>query len=355
KVGGIEKIDRRELFEILHRQVGDSPQMGALFIVDNSGSMFINSIQFPSKPINVTDRDYFRYYLNTPGADLSISRPVMSRLVNRWRFNMMRPLNRPGESFTGLLSVAFEAEYFKRFFSATTLGPHGRIALLRTDGYPLVFEPYVDKVFAMDFSNTLLFRKKLPASPTGTFHTGQYHNAIDKAARIVSYQRLSRFPVVAVVSLDKDDVLAPWARKAVLHSGLTLGLCLAVVLLMRLLFRHLDRLQAAQNRLREQEELVRIKAAQIDAANDAILLLELNGRLVQINDAFYKMTGDEAADLQGKRLHDIEPPEYAAGIDSNFQLLREYGEMTFESAYLAKDGTLIHVETNAQIMDANGR
>src|SRR6185369_1629000 len=141
----------------------------------------------------------------------------------------------------------------------------------------------------------------------------------------------------------------------VLHSGLTLGLCLAVVLLMRLLFRHLDRLQAAQNRLREQEELVRIKAAQIDAANDAILLLELNGRLVQINDAFYKMTGYEAADLQGKRLHDIEPPEYAAGIDSNFQLLREYGEMTFESAYLSKDGTTLPVEINAQIMDTDGR
>ena len=353
--GGIQKIDRRVLFDELQRQVGDSPHMGSLFIVDNRGSMFINSIQFPSKPIDVADRDYFRYYLNTPGADLSVSRPVMSRLVKRWRFNLMRPLNRPGEQFSGLLTVAFEAEYFKRFFSAASLGPHGRIALLRTDGYPLVFEPYVEKVYETDFSSTVLFREKLPASPTGTFHTTQNHNPIDTAARIVSYQRLSRFPVVAVVSLDKDDVLAPWARKMVLHSGMTLGLCLAVVLLMQLLIRHLDRLQATQYMLSEQEEQVRIKAAQIDAANDAILLLETDGRLVQSNDAFYKLTGYEPADLLGKRLHDVEPPEYAAGIDSNFQFLREYGEMTFESAYLGKDGTVLPVEIHAQVMESGGR
>src|SRR6185369_14393464 len=30
KAGGIDKIDRRDLFEVLHRQVGDSPQMGSL-------------------------------------------------------------------------------------------------------------------------------------------------------------------------------------------------------------------------------------------------------------------------------------------------------------------------------------
>ncbi|HEY3418627.1 MAG TPA: PAS domain S-box protein, partial [Armatimonadota bacterium] len=355
RAGGIEKIDRRVLYEELRRQVGDSPQMGALFIVDNNGSMFINSIEFPSKPINVADRDYFRYYLTTPGVDLSISRPVMSRLVKRWRFNLMRPLNRPGEPFAGLLTVAFEAEYFKRFFSASSLGPHGRIALLRTDGYPLAFEPYVEKVYETDFRNTVLFREKLPASPSGTFHTGQNHNTIDTAARIVSYQRLSRFPVVAVVSLARDDVLALWGRKVVLHSGLTLGLCLAVALLMQLLIRHLDRLQATQNMLREQEEQVRIKAAQVDAANDAILLFEVDGRLVQSNDAFCKMTGYEPADLLGKRLHDVKPPEYAAGIDSNFQLLCEYGEATFESAYLAKDGTVLPVEINAQIMESEGR
>src|SRR6185369_12387746 len=166
KVGGIEKIDRRELFEILHRQVGDSPQMGALFIVDNSGSMFINSIQFPSKPIDVTDRDYFRYYLNTPGADLSISRPVMSRLVNRWRFNLMRPLNRPGDPFTGLIAVAMEVNYFKRFFSPASLGPRGRIGLIRTDGAPLVYEPYVENAYQSGFQNSVLFRNKLPVAPS---------------------------------------------------------------------------------------------------------------------------------------------------------------------------------------------
>lgn len=249
KEGGAERIDRHELFNVLQRQAGDSPQIGALFIVDKSGSMFINSMQFPSNPINVADRDYFRHYLTTPGADLTLCRPVMSRLVKRWRFNLMRPLNRPEDTFTGLAAVAFEVEYFRRFFTSASLGPRGRIALIHNDGAPLVYEPHVENIYESDFRKSVLFRKKLPASPSGTFHVDQ--SVVDKSPRIISYQRLSRFPVVALISLNRDDILAPWVRKAAQQSSLTLGLCLSVVFLMQLLTRHLDRLQTTQNSLLE--------------------------------------------------------------------------------------------------------
>ena len=87
--------NQRDVHDLLRREVSGSPQMGSMFMVDATGVMFNNSLEFPAKPISVADREYFRYYLSTPGADLFLSKPVMSRLVNRWRFNMMRPLNLP--------------------------------------------------------------------------------------------------------------------------------------------------------------------------------------------------------------------------------------------------------------------
>jgi hypothetical protein len=351
RAGGIEKINRQELFRCLQRQAGDSPQIGSLFIVDSQGKMFINSLEYPSKQIPVNDRDYFKYYANTPGAALSLSRPVMSRLVNRWRFNLMRPLNRPQDPFSGLIAVAFEVDYFENFFSPASMGPRGRVILLRTDGVPLVFEPYVNDVYQADFSNSVLIREKLPAAPFGTYHDN--HSIVDNSPRIISYRRLGRFPVVAVVSLHRDDVLAPWRQKATLHAATIAGLCLVVFLLMQLLMRHLDRLLMAQISLRQQKEQLRVKAAQIDAANDAILLLDVEGALVQINDAFYRMCGYEAGQLQGKRLHDIEPPEYLESIDLFLQLLVQDGELTYEAAFLAKDGSKLPVEINAQLMEAD--
>src|SRR6185369_2866879 len=88
--GGIEQIDQHALYQLLSRQSQGVPQIGTLSVADKDGAMRANSTQFPQKPITVADRDYFRFYLTTPGADLTISRPVMSRLVGRWRFNLLR-------------------------------------------------------------------------------------------------------------------------------------------------------------------------------------------------------------------------------------------------------------------------
>lgn len=355
RAGGIKKEKHLQLFQELQRQVGNSPQIGSLFIVDKSGTMFISSVDFPGKPISVSDRDYFHYYMTTPGADLSISKPVMSRLVKRWRFNLMRPLNDPEEQFAGLLAVAFEVDYFKRFLSEGSLGPNGRIALIRTDGAPLMFEPYVDKIYETNFSKTILFREKLPRAPSGTFHVGQKHNPVDKAPRIISYQRLSRFPVVAVVSLDKSEVLKPWRNKALLQSGLTLGLCLSIILLMQLLIRHLDRLQSAQTALGAQQEQARIKAAQIDAAHDGILMVDMDGRLIQSNHAVCRLTGYNQEELVNKQLGDLEPPEYGARVASNISMIQEHGEATFESAYLTRNGSVLPIEVSARIMESDGK
>jgi two-component system cell cycle sensor histidine kinase/response regulator CckA len=351
--GGIERLDRHELFQILRRQSEGSPQIGSLFLVDKTGTMFSNSLAFPGKQISVADRDYFRYYLTTPDADLFLSRPLLSRLVNRWRFNLMRPLNRPGEPFAGLLAVAFEVEYFNRFFGPTSLGPRGRVMLIRNDGAPLVFEPYMDKAYETDFSNSVLFRKKLPVASSGTFHVSR--STVDNAPRIVSYQRLSRFPVIAVVTLHKGDILKPLAGKAVFQLAMTLGLCLVIVVLTRLLFRHLDHLLDAKALVDGQQEQLRIKAAQIDAATDAILQVDEDGRLIHFNQALVAMTGYTQEELKGIRLHDIEPPEFAAKILPNIELLKEHGQSTFESAYLTKEGAILPIEIHARTMETEGR
>jgi two-component system cell cycle sensor histidine kinase/response regulator CckA len=350
--GGVERVGRRELFQLLRRQAGDSPQIGSLFVVDKNGKLFCNSADFLFKPVNVADRDYFRYYLTTPGADLTISKPVMSRLVNRWRFNLIRPLNRPGEPFAGLLAVAFEVEYFYRFFSPASLGPHGRVMLIRTDGVPLVYEPYLENAYETDFRKSELLTQKLPVSPSGTYRVD--HSLVDHASRIISYHRLSRFPVVAVVSLQRDDVLEPWSRKAMLHTSMTLGLCMVIVILARLFLSHLDRLRAAHALVYEQQEQLRIKAAQIDAADDAILQIDGEGRLVHFNQALCRMTGYTQEELTGIRIQDIEPPQFAEQVIPNIRSLQDLVQATFESAYCAKDGTVVPIEVNATVMESEG-
>ncbi|MDD2852167.1 MAG: PAS domain S-box protein [Desulfuromonadaceae bacterium] len=346
--GGAEQFERHALYDLLLKQSEGAPQVGALFVVDNAGNMLVNTNQFPQKPINVADRDYFKHYLNTPGAGLTIGQPVISRLVNRWRFNLMRPLHQTDSGFSGIIAAAFEVSYFKDFLGATSLGPRGRIVLVRDDGMPLVFEPGTDKSYESSLSSTLLFTTKLPAAPSGYYQIA--HSTVDNEPRIISYQRLKRFPVIAVVALHKGDVLAPLMSKALFQSIMTIGLCLVIIILSKILFRQMDSLHGSRTEINEQERKLQIKAAQIDAASDAILQLDEHGSLLQFNQALCAMTGYSSEELSGIRLHDIEPPEFSDNISSNIQLLQRNGQMTFESAFICKDGTTLPIEGHARIM-----
>jgi signal transduction histidine kinase/ActR/RegA family two-component response regulator len=250
--GGADRVDHRAMFDEMRRLTEGAPQVGTMFLVDRKGGMFVNSNEFPGKPIDVSDRDYFRYYRSNPDAGLTIGKPVLSRLVNRWRFNLMRPLGRPGEPFDGLVAVAFEVDYFRKFFDPGGLGQRGRVLLIRDDGAPLVCEPDVDNVSDVDFCGSKLFLEALPKAPAGTYRVEASH--LGREPRIISYRRISRYPVIAVVSLHEGEVLAPWRRRAIVQGVLTAALMILALLLTRSMFHQLDRVRETQETLAEQRK-----------------------------------------------------------------------------------------------------
>ena len=352
--GGVDRVDRAELLLEMRSQIGAAPQIGSLFLVDDRGNLRLNSGGIPNQQISVADRDYFKNYLDRPGLQLSFSKPIVSRLTNHWRFNMMRPLNGPGESFAGLIALGFETDYFARFFSSATLGPRGHVVLIRTeDGVPLIYAPYRKNAFQIDFKQSTLFREKLPKSPSGGYHIR--NKLTFDEPYIVSYQRLARYPVVALVTLNRDDVLAPWVAKAAVQSCLVLGLCLVVLILTRLVFSHLERLKLSQGTVSDQQEQLKVKAALIDATSEAILQIDMEGRLVHFNQALCTMTGYQAAELSRLGLRDIISPEFAPRIAYHLERIRACSQLTFESAYLAKDGTIVPTEVQARTMESEGR
>jgi two-component system, cell cycle sensor histidine kinase and response regulator CckA len=351
--GGLESADRHDLLDKMRRQIGAAPQMGVMFLVDAQGIMRLNSGADPFKEVSVADRDYYRNYLGTRDLQLTFGNPLLSRLTKHWRFNMIRPLSSPAEPFGGLIVAGFENDFFSSFLNPDTLGPHGRVMLVRNDGVPLVSAPLTARAYRTDFKQSPLFKQRRNQARSGIYFESS--PLTEDRPTMVSYHRLGLFPVVAMILLDREDVLAPWARKAATQSGLVLGLCLVIIVLTRLIFNHLERLKLAQGTVSEQQVELSIKASQIDAANDAILQIDGQGRLMHFNQALCRITGYSARELSGLRLHDIEPPEFAHLIIPNLALIKQLKQATFESAYLAKDGTVVPVEVHARLMESQGR
>lgn len=296
-----KNIDPLALYQELQRQRESTPQVGALFLVNRNGEMFTNTQEpFPSRIISVADRDYFQYYLNHPQADLTIGNPVMSRLVKRWRFNLMRPLNKPGQPFNGLIAAAFEVDYYQRFLSQSSIGPRGRILLLRNDGTPLVVQPYSDNVYQTDFKKIKLFQDVLKQKDSGTYHIDK--STLDNSCRIVSYSRLSRFPIVAVVSLHEGDILKPWVKRSAIQSLLAFGLCLIIIILTYAMLRHLNKLQDMQIELDERTSLLAasVQEQRIILNNVSVGIGFIKNRTIQWSNAIHDvMFGYEPGQTKG--------------------------------------------------------
>lgn len=253
--GGLKLLGDRELYEILRNKKYDAPQIGSLVVVNRGGELFAHSLSYPMKTAMVADRDYFNFHRDNPGGGLFISKPLLSRVNNKWRFTLSRPLLDQQGAFDGLVAVAFEMEYFQKFYHSLEVGKRGRIILARRDSTILVVEPFSEKALSTDFSRSELFREKLKKADAGTFMVDA--GTIDGTARIASYTTLSRYPVIAIVSLATDELFAPWLTSSIKHGLTTIVLCVLIAYLAMLHLRQIRRLEETNLRLLENEEEIR--------------------------------------------------------------------------------------------------
>ena len=139
--------------------------------------------------------------------------------------------------------------------------------------------------------------------------------------------------------------------ESIIESTLVVLFCMISYLFLQ----KMRKLEQANFTLEEQQEELELKAELLDAASDAILLIDNQGQLIYFNNALPAMTGYGREELLQRTLHELEPPEYAVRIQSNFNAIVEHGEAFFESAYLRKSASILPVEVHGRVTTVNGR
>jgi PAS domain S-box-containing protein len=113
--------------------------------------------------------------------------------------------------------------------------------------------------------------------------------------------------------------------------------------------------QAARARLLEtlRKSAERHRAI-LQTALDGCWLTDMQGRLLEVNEAFCQMTGYSEKELLAMRISDLETCETAEETAAHIQKLREQGEDRFETRHRRKDGSLFDVEISAQYQPEDG-
>lgn len=173
--------------------VANLPGQVKAYVVDEDGNT-LYSTDAQIRPINITDRDYFKALAS--GSKTYVSGLLVSRLSGKQIFVFSRRVERAGK-FVGAAMVSFEVELLKDVWDAVDLGPNSTVGIIRKDGELVARYPLAPGL--VDMSKYVLFTSYLPKSPSGTYLAS---SPVDGQDRVVAYQRVEDTDFVAVGSAD---------------------------------------------------------------------------------------------------------------------------------------------------------
>ena len=228
------QLDAARARGLLSARLKRTPYLASLQVLDPEGQVLATT---DARTLPLSTREDLEFHRENPLQRLYILAPL--RDENHALIPVTTRLSTPEGEFAGIVEARIDADHFNLFYTSINIGTGGRIHLMRSDGTPLVEVPDHGPIPGEVASEGLL--AQLERAPTGT--------VTDPHLGIVSYRRLARLPLVAMVSLSREETMAPWRARAVqqLMAG-TLVMAL-VLALTALIWRQLGRLDAQDRAL----------------------------------------------------------------------------------------------------------
>ncbi len=107
--------------------------------------------------------------------------------------------------------------------------------------------------------------------------------------------------------------------------------------------------------LKEKWQAPNLSAQILDSATDSINVIDLEGNIIYINDRTCKSLGYSRDEMMGMNLRQIVSTEFVPLIETRTKEILEKGELTFETAHIRKDGSIVPLELHARVIEYDGR
>ncbi len=108
------------------------------------------------------------------------------------------------------------------------------------------------------------------------------------------------------------------------------------------------------DRHKAEEELL-IQSMLLDSVSDSVVLHDLDGRLLYINEAAHTLRGYSKEEMVQMSLRDLTVPGSSALIPVRIKELVDKGQAVFETENFRKDGTILPLEIHARLVDYQGK
>lgn len=227
---GVHALALQPLYPLLAAQVGEMPQLEGVYIVDQHGRWVVNSRDDVPPPLDNSEHAYFRYHREHADRKPYVGAAMRSGFTGEWVIPVSRRLNHPDGSFAGVLMASIRVSYFVQYYGRFNIGNQGAIVLTLDDGLILARRPYKEALIGAYIGRTVGLMELAKKYGNGMVYA---RSDIDGIERVVGYQHLGAYPLVAIAALSKDEALASW-RSATLRQVLAVLFLTALTALLGL-------------------------------------------------------------------------------------------------------------------------
>jgi signal transduction histidine kinase len=244
------KGNKIDIDRLLYKHEINKDLFNGIAIIDESGKIAnINIRSQANVETYVSDREYFNYHSHNNDEKLFISRPIVSRTINKSVIVLSRRISKKDGSFGGVVALQIEPSTFTSFYAQADLRNNDIISLISPDGITYARRTGSRESSGENISKSPLFLH-VARNPDSFYYA---KDAIRGVPSFFSYRKLKDYPIIATVGASTEDMLAnyyKWSVRdrnfAIISSALILLFSIAVGMII------LHRKKMAEQLLREE-------------------------------------------------------------------------------------------------------
>jgi diguanylate cyclase (GGDEF)-like protein/PAS domain S-box-containing protein len=331
-------------------------------LLDDRGALVLSTQAEPGAGYGASAQsDYFAPHVRGADRELVFGSPLKAA-DGQWLLPVSRRLDTAGGAFDGVLVAMVRATYFQDFYDSIERGPEGLVTLFLSSGAAVIMSPANHANLGANWSQSPLFRRHLPAWPTGTVHHADDRHGVE---RIFSYRALNDYPVVVTYGLAMATVLDGWQLSAWYHAML-LVTALALLAGAAVFLRGQESLRrAADNELKNSELNLTLTSKNmntlVEAIPDAIFFKDGDGRWLITNEVakqlfqLHSIAWEGRSELELAALHPDFRAAHEACLVDDEKAWQGSGMSLFKETILDEGGRSRHFEVRKiPVFDESG-
>ena len=292
------RASQREVHEFLAARLAKLPQADVINIVNARGLVVASSRDFPTRAIDLSDRDHFLHFANERDKSTFVGEPVFSKFGGAWSMFFARRIEGPTGEFLGEVVIGARPANFMRLYDAIGDIDGATFMLLRRDG----------SIFLRHPDTTERAGERLPRD-VGWYKAveqgGGYYRSpglFDNESRWIAVRPLDRFPLVVNVALSEVKALGVWRARAIVIVLGSLGFVAVLAILIWLLMDGYRKIRASRRELIEREARLAATSSELSQTNlrfhmalthmrQGLAMFDANDRIVIHNRGYAELYG----------------------------------------------------------------